>query len=191
MIKSDSASRRVRMTKRMMKDALMEMLETKPFASVKVSDLCRIADVNRSTFYSYYDNISDLLKEIEDDVIGWMPASDISKMSIELDKHLLEDSTAFFRYIRDHARDFSILLQVGDVHFSERLMQAAMERFPKPMKETQNPLLTRWGFVYAANGVIGLMQEWIKNDFPLSDREFAELVLQMSVSVNNAPLMQM
>lgn len=190
MIKSDSESRRVRMTKRMLKDALLDLMEVKSLTSVKVSDLCKLADVNRSTFYSYYDDITGLLKEIEDDVIDKIPDSDLSKKSIELDRHIIEDFTMFFKYVRDHARDFSILLQVGDMHFSESLMEAVMERFPKPMKETNNPLLTRWGFMYATNGVIGLMQEWIKEDFPLSNQAFAELVLQMSVFANNAPLLR-
>ncbi len=190
MIKSDSESRRVRMTKRMLKDALLDLMEVKSLTSVKVSDLCKLADVNRSTFYSYYDDITGLLKEIEDDVIDKIPDSDLSKKSIELDRHIIEDFTMFFKYVRDHSRDFSILLQVGDMHFSESLMQAVMERFPKPMKETNNPLLTRWGFMYATNGVIGLMQEWIKEDFPLSNQAFAELVLQMSVFANNAPLLR-
>ena len=53
------------MTKRMMKDALMELLEQRPLSTVSVTDLCARADVNRSTFYSYYDNLTQLLREAE------------------------------------------------------------------------------------------------------------------------------
>ena len=54
MIKSDSETRRTKMTKRLMKDALMELMENEPLASVSITELCALADVNRSTFYSYY-----------------------------------------------------------------------------------------------------------------------------------------
>ena len=63
-------NRRVRMTKRLMKDALLELMETKPFEKIKVTDVCAAADVNRSTFYAYYTDTLALLGEIEDDAIA-------------------------------------------------------------------------------------------------------------------------
>ncbi len=190
MIKSASESRRVKMTKRMLKDALMDMMEEKPLAAVRVTDLCKLADVNRSTFYSYYSDTIELLKEIENDVIEKIPAADANGHRIDLNQRLIEDFTLFFGYVRKHARDFNILLQTGDVHFSERLMGAVMQCFPNPVQEAADPLLTRWGYIYATSGVIGLMREWISGGFPLEDRAFAELVLQMSFSANEAPLLQ-
>lgn len=41
------------MTKKMMKDALLEALEGQPLEKITVTDICERADVNRSTFYSY------------------------------------------------------------------------------------------------------------------------------------------
>ena len=190
MIKSESESRRVKMTKRLLKDALMDLMEEKPLAAVSVTDLCNLADVNRSTFYSYYNDTIELLKEIENDVIEKIPVADAKGRRIDLDQSLIEDFTLFFGYVRKHARDFNVLLQTGDVHFSERLMEAVMQRFPKPGQEAAYPLLARWGYIYAPSGVIGLMREWINGGFPLEDRAFAELVLQMSFRANDAPLLQ-
>lgn len=58
-------NRRVRMTKRLMKDALLELLEVKPLEKITVTDVCAAADVNRSSFYAHYQDIHALLRELE------------------------------------------------------------------------------------------------------------------------------
>ena len=51
-----SDNRRVRMTKKLMKDAYLELLERSPSEKISVTDICKVADVNRSTFYLYYED---------------------------------------------------------------------------------------------------------------------------------------
>ena len=47
-------NRRVSMTKRIIKDTFIEMLEKKNIQKIYVRELCETADINRSTFYKYY-----------------------------------------------------------------------------------------------------------------------------------------
>ena len=62
-------NRRVRMTKRMIQEAVLELLETTGPDKLTVTDVCQRADVNRSTFYAYYAEIRDVIREIEDDLL--------------------------------------------------------------------------------------------------------------------------
>ena len=187
MIKSDSESRRSKMTRRLMKDALMELMEDRPLASVSITELCNRADVNRSTFYSYYSDLLQLLKEIEDDIIGQLPEAKPIDDCADPDRQLIEEFTLFFGYVRKHARDFFILLQSGDIHFRERLIDTIMSRFRRQPKEAIDPLMSRWSYIYCLNGTFGMMRDWISQDFPVSDREFAELVLMMSFRASGLP----
>lgn len=186
-IKSDSETRRTKMTKRMIKDALMELMETQPLASISITELCSLADVNRSTFYCYYTDLLQLLHEIENDIIEQLPASKPIDDRADLDKQLIEDFTQFFAYVRKYARDFSVLLQSGDAQFSDRLIETIMNRFKKNTIKAVDPLISRWCYLYALNGTFGLIRDWISSDFPINDREFAELVLQMSFRASNFP----
>jgi AcrR family transcriptional regulator len=167
------------MTRRLMKDALMELMETRPLASVSITELCSRADVNRSTFYSYYSDLLQLLKEVEDDIIGQLPEAKPIEDCADLDKQLIEEFTLFFGYVRKHARDFFILLQSGDIHFREHLIDTIMSRFKRETAAAIDPLMRRWSYIYCLNGTFGMMKDWISQDFPMSDREFAELVLLM------------
>ena len=42
----------------------MELSKTQLISKISVTDICRVADVNRTTFYSNYDDISDLVQSI-------------------------------------------------------------------------------------------------------------------------------
>ena len=187
MIKSDSESRRSKMTRRLMKDALMELMENKPLASISITELCCRADVNRSTFYSYYSDLLQLLKEIEDDIIGQLPEAKPIDDGADLDRQLIEEFTLFFGYVRKHARDFFILLQSGNSHFRERLIDTIMYRFRREPAKTRDPLMSRWRYIYCLNGTFGMMHDWISQDFPMDDREFAELVLCMGFRASGFP----
>ena len=37
-------------------EALIKLLSVKDFNQINVKELCQIANVNRTTFYAYYDN---------------------------------------------------------------------------------------------------------------------------------------
>ena len=43
--------------------ALITLLKKKPFEYITVSEICKTAGVNRSTFYLHYENLGNLLDE--------------------------------------------------------------------------------------------------------------------------------
>ena len=58
-------SRRVLMTKRLLKEALLELLDEKPLEEISVAELCRRADVQRATFYNHYAIVEDLYNDLK------------------------------------------------------------------------------------------------------------------------------
>lgn len=62
-------NRRVTMTKQLLKDALVSLLEKNDIYNISIRELCEVADVNRSTFYKYYGSQFDLLADMENDLI--------------------------------------------------------------------------------------------------------------------------
>ena len=62
-------NQRVRLTKRMLKDALVQLMETKPLEKITIYELCAKAEINRTTFYKYYGSQYDLLDDIKADFL--------------------------------------------------------------------------------------------------------------------------
>ena len=57
--------RRVRKTRAQLQKSLIELMKTKNIKDITVKELVDLADINRSTFYLHYNNINDILKEME------------------------------------------------------------------------------------------------------------------------------
>lgn len=178
-----SESRRVRMTKRLLKDALVELLEKKSLAEVKVTEVCELADVNRSTFYSYYNDVFELLGEIEIDFIDQIPGSS-KGAKIENDKDSLYRFTEFFEYVKQHARDFNVLLLRADNAIFCRMMLDKIFSQYSPTNSSRIQGKDRYGYIFAMNGVLGIMREWIADDFPMSTEEFASFALNLCFNSN-------
>jgi hypothetical protein len=54
---------RILKTKKVLYDALEELMKNQSFEEIKVSDICSLALINRSTFYAHYTDKYELLEE--------------------------------------------------------------------------------------------------------------------------------
>ncbi len=64
--KAGKEDRRTKYTKGTIRDAFMELLKGKPFGKITVTDICRLADINRGTFYLHYYDVDDVLDDVLD-----------------------------------------------------------------------------------------------------------------------------
>lgn len=64
------SDKRVIRTKKAIKAALFRIMEDKDISSITISELTQKANVNRRTFYTHYRNITDILNEIEGDLVA-------------------------------------------------------------------------------------------------------------------------
>ena len=180
-----SDNRRVKMTKRMMKEALIDLLDKKSLEKITVTEICKNADVNRSTFYAYYEDIGTLMLEIEDEVLEHVTiyADNFNDYS---DKRMLEVFEEFFNYVRNNAKLFRVLMvQHDNSSFNRRMLDTIMEKY-KMSLEYNDELPAKYTYVYSVSGVIGIMGEWIDSGFAISSKKLAKIVLQMCVKATRS-----
>lgn len=61
--------RRIRRTKRLLRQALAEIMNEKEFKDITVKEITDRADLNRGTFYFHYTDTYDLRNQIEDELV--------------------------------------------------------------------------------------------------------------------------
>lgn len=61
----NKSDRRARKTQNHLKQIFIHLLKQKELDKITVTELCKLADINRSTFYSHYCDIYELLDDIE------------------------------------------------------------------------------------------------------------------------------
>lgn len=175
-------NRRVRMTKRLMKDALLELLEQTDLSSVSVTAVCNAADVHRSTFYKYYSCPSDLLQEIEQEVLDRIPAP-MMEQNQHGEKNTLMAMTDFLDYVKGNEQVFRILFSESvNSGFASRLVELLSSRYFTEMEE-ENALSSRYLRLYIISGVVGMLREWMNDGFPGSSRKIAEMMRAFSVKL--------
>lgn len=79
---------RVKKTKRSIRIAYHELLQTKKKEKISVRELVEKAEINRSTFYYYYETITDLHLNLQADFVHTI----ISSLPIDTFQHDLSDS---------------------------------------------------------------------------------------------------
>lgn len=168
-------NRRVRMTKKLLKDAIIELLETRSLDRITVTDICAAADVNRSTFYAHYEDVRQLLREIENDMLGHVPILPIPYAS-QPEQQGIEPLTEFLRYVQGNERLYRVMLMRRDGgEFFNRAVSAMVEA-ARQSGEIGDERLARYDCAYRLNGTIGIIREWIEDGFPLSPEEMARVI---------------
>lgn len=101
-------------------DRFLDLVEEKPFYSIKVKELVEYSSIARSTFYAHFDSIFDVVQRMEDRFLeDFYPIESARQV-------LLEGSSLGAamqsRYVMENARVVDLLTGPnGDPYFSKRL----------------------------------------------------------------------
>ncbi len=175
--------RRVRRTKKLLVQALTELMQQKQVKEITVRELTDLADMNRGTFYLYYKDIYDMLDRIEDSLFNGL--NDI------LDRHG-EDVAALepgailpdlLRFIQENREMVQVLLSPhGDMNFLHRLNGVLREKCLRYLKRTE-PVAKEDTFDYQYSflvfGTAGLIRAWVNRDCAESPEEMGRLADEM------------
>ena len=169
--------------------ALISLLEKKPFEYITVSDICKMAGVNRSTFYLHYETVGDLLNEttryLLDGFLSYFSTEakgvalnilncELSELVFICDRYL----TPYLTYIRDHKEVFKVALEQNRVlgfedvyrRMFENIFNPILERFRYPSDVRQYVMM------YYLNGINAIIVEWLKNGCDKSTDEISKIV---------------
>ena len=64
----EKLDRRVRTTRKLLRQGLFQLLSEKRLRDITVKELCERVDVNRGTFYLHYHDVYDLFSQIEEEI---------------------------------------------------------------------------------------------------------------------------
>lgn len=198
-MKGETLDRRIRKTRRVIRQCLTELLKTKRIQDITVREISEKADINRGTFYLHYRDIFDLMEQIEnelleelEDVLNHFKASDLlSNPALVF--------TRVFQLVKENSDMVSILIgQNGDINFVNRLKDIVREKCLKDWMElfrpgagggrqtsrsSQNTLLDDSAFEayysFTVTGCIGLVQYWLDSGLKETPEHLASLVEQI------------
>ncbi len=90
---------RIQKTRAAIKKAFLDLRRKKPIEKITVTELSKLAEINKATFYLHYSDIYSLAEEIEDDAIDTLLENiqGLNKFMDDPQKHTAELYSAFMK----------------------------------------------------------------------------------------------
>lgn len=181
--------KRIQRSVRALKEAFLTCLEQKPFHDITISEIVRLADYNRGTFYAHFESKEHLLTHIIDETLRDMikeieaPYEHMQHVDMRL---LDANSITLFHYFQRNERLFKILLSHHlQVDIRHQIAMAIEQLFIKQYdyELTETTLDVKWLYTYRAHGLAGMIIKWIEEDFATPAEDMAKQVLQLMTIV--------
>ncbi len=176
-----ATDRRVKYTRMVLRESLIELLQEKPISRLTIKELCQRADINRATFYSHYHDQYDLLKTIETSFIADIN-SHLDRFALEADEaSMVEILTAIFEHLAENRELCQVLLGNNtDLDFQANIMKAAGQRVLLEWRKNKGVNeAAEYMYTYVATGAIGVIRRWIQEEKPQTPRQVAEFVTRL------------
>ena len=182
-MKPETLDRRVRRTRKLLRECLIALLKTKKVQDITVRELTERADLNRGTFYLHYKDVFDLLEKTEEDL-----QEDFNRV---LSRHqpvdLTRQPSAIFQDIYTLVYENSDLIEIllgenGDLKFVTHLKNLIREKCLKEWIEISrsgNPASFDAFSSFIVSGCVGLAEYWIKNGLKETPEQMARLAEQI------------
>ena len=185
-------------TAKKMNKALISLLEEKTFEYITVSEICKKAEVNRSTFYLHYENTIDLLNETARFLLdGFMAYFNVDRKNItnkfincspdELNFITDEYLHPYLSYIKENKQVFTTVLSHSESFGFNDIFQRLYENIFNPILERFNypPADRKFVMMFYLSGITAIVTEWLKDGCEKNIREVSEIIYECIFGLKN------
>jgi len=182
--KSVKPNRQVQRTKSWIFDAIMLLMDEKPYNKITVSDITEKAGIARQTFYYTYNDKDDVMFEY------LLNTFNADLMSIETSQNSNKQNTIVFifdyQYMVKNQKILKKILSITDIesrifHDLQKYPLSIIETYRKKLSDEEY-LIGRYKLCYQITGFLSLFFDWFVNDMPMP----VENLLSM-VNIMNTP----
>lgn len=175
----EPVDRRVRKTRRQLRECLITLLKEKKVQDITVRELTDMADLNRGTFYLHYKDVFDLLEKTEAELQEDFNQLVCKHDAVDLKQRPSVIFNEIYYLVYDNADLIEILLgENGDLNFVNRLKQLIREKCLKDWMEvfrSGNAAAFDAFFSFIVSGCIGLVQYWLQTGLKETPEQMAKL----------------
>ncbi len=175
-------NQRIRLTKTLLTDALLKMLQKQSIHSISIRDLCEKAGINRTTFYHHYGSQYDLLNDIASRFLARI-ADHLAEADAGNRESVQERVTMVFQYLEDNLSLSRLLLNSNaDPSFAEKLfaLPKISDLMNATLKNCDDSEKKCAMISFAIHGSYHLLQEWINSEERLCAEAQAGLILSLA-----------
>lgn len=164
-------------TRQTMIDAFWELAAIQGIDKVTISGITKKAGLNRSTFYVYFTDITDLLIQAENDII--------TDLQERMRTAIIEGGFDNFEIISKKMVDvfalyddklFMLIGKNGDPNFRAIVIDKATKMFREVFKPLENAQNSEYITAYLTSAFMGALSYWHESEKRISIMELAKIL---------------
>jgi AcrR family transcriptional regulator len=169
--------RRVRKTKKALREGLAELMLEKELRHITIRELTDRVDVHRGTFYMHYTDVYDLYEQMEEAAIEELGAIVVCDPS-----HAYDDIfDVVVNYVYDNAKMCRLFLDKSlNRNFYDKISTLLEQKYSEIyLFETKKAEITEeWSYLigYHIQGCISILSRWAKSNFAYPKEEVIRLI---------------
>lgn len=174
-------NRKTRYTKMVLKDSLLDLMKRFRITEISIKTLCETADINRTTFYTHYKDIYDLLHEIESETFEYL-GERLEEVSDKGDKKaVLKMVQNLMDYVYENHKSIQVLLSDhGSEAFQKHLLMYLFKMKDEEKGGTIEDSMRDYNMVFMVDGCIGLIQRWMRDGMQIPPSAIAQNIFEIS-----------
>ena len=165
---------RFKITEEKIYKALLYLIRHKKFSEIYVKDICKVACINRSSFYQHYQDINVLMMQVEQKLSNQIES--LFTSSSPFFKH--ENFVKMFEFIKENKDFYTAYLKNSEESF---MMQNDFKKFYEKFKNSiargefkENEMVYHMAFFSA--GLYAICKVWISTGMKESPEKMAEII---------------
>ncbi|MBR6801341.1 MAG: TetR/AcrR family transcriptional regulator C-terminal domain-containing protein [Eubacteriaceae bacterium] len=172
---------RIVLTKRLLADALTELLKHKDLDKINVTELCRKAGINRATFYRHYETVSDIMDEMQDRLVREIRlmsnepknSGEVRDAIKKIASHLYEQRELVRLILKNNADEKMAML------FNEIYKKIMEDKDLLNINFSASPKDIKFIATFIAGGTYAMLKEWIMSDEPEHPDRISKLACEL------------
>lgn len=164
-------------SRRMIREAFLELLQEKAFGKITVTDIVKRADLNRSTFYAHYPDVNGVVEEIQDEIIN----QNMELVRQIKYRNILKDPMPYLNSICDTLEEnidmYSRIGHVADVHMYldkyRRMIADDIMNNPEIPEELRKASFFEIRIHFFVGGIMNTYQQWAEGKLICTLREIS------------------
>ncbi len=161
-MESSIKDRRVRKTRDQIRKTFTQLLMKKDLKDITVSELTKLADINRGTFYLHYRDVYDLFEQTEKELVGKF-IDIIEKYRRRSQAPLMPALLEAFKYAAANSETFIAYLHTKETTFLIHIVEMCRPRNQaewSTLFQGGKPEHYEYYYAFIAFGCIALLRRW-------------------------------
>jgi len=149
----------------------LQLIQTNQIEDISISDICKISKLNRSTFYSSYIDIYDLIEKVKDRMANEFASMYIPDFNDEV-KNSPNNWLKMFKHIKENQLFYKTYFKLESATFVSPVKKFNEELAIKLYKNKH----IDYHIEFFRAGLNAIIKKWLNNDCKESPEEIAEII---------------